>query len=349
MDPRLSALMAEFADIERRLASNPPLEELKTISRRHRELAALAARASEVSRLEHEIAELDELLRSPDKELADLARAERPRIEEKIGGIESAILRDLEQGSGDSRNAFLEVRAGAGGEEAALFAADLLRLYRRFAETRGWKAEIVDVSTTGLKGIKQATLYIQGPDVFSWLKWEGGVHRVQRVPKTEAAGRIHTSTATVAVLPEVEEEGEVPVRPEDLKIDTYRAGGHGGQNVNKVETAIRITHLPSGIVVQCQDERSQLKNKLKALKILQAKLGRIREETAKAGESEERRKQVGSADRSEKIRTYNFPQNRLTDHRLERSWFNLPAIMEGDIGPSPPARSPSQAPQAPLS
>ncbi len=331
MDPRLSALMAEFADIERRLASNPPLEELKTISRRHRELAALAARASEVSRLEHEIAELDELLRSPDKELADLARAERPRIEEKIGGIESAILRDLDQGSGDSRNAFLEVRAGAGGEEAALFAADLLRLYRRFAETRGWKAEIVDVSTTGLKGIKQATLYIQGPDVFSWLKWEGGVHRVQRVPKTEASGRIHTSTATVAVLPEVEEEGEVPVRPEDLKIDTYRAGGHGGQNVNKVETAIRITHLPSGIVVQCQDERSQLKNKLKALKILQAKLGRIREETAKAGESEERRKQVGSADRSEKIRTYNFPQNRLTDHRLERSWFNLPAIMEGDI------------------
>ncbi len=331
MDPRLSALWAEFSDIERRMALSPPLEELKTISRRHRDLAPIAARASEISRLEREIAELDEFLRSSDKEMAELARTEKPSLVEKLKDIESSTLREMEQGPGENRNAFIEIRAGAGGEEAALFAADLLRLYRRYAEAKGWKAELADISQTGLKGIKQATLYVQGPDAYSWLKWEGGVHRVQRVPRTEASGRIHTSTATVAVLPEVEEEEEVPLRSEDLKIDTYRAGGHGGQNVNKVETAIRITHLPSGIVVQCQDERSQFKNKLKALKILRAKLGRIREETAKAGEVEERRKQVGGAERSEKIRTYNFPQNRMTDHRLERSWYNLPAIMEGEI------------------
>jgi peptide chain release factor 1 len=224
----------------------------------------------------------------------------------------------------------MEIRAGTGGEEAGLFAGDLLRMYTRYAEIKGWKAELIDLSETGVGGVKEAVLNISGNSVFGSLKFESGVHRVQRVPATEASGRVHTSAASVVVLPEVEDV-EIDIDPNEIRVDVYRSGGAGGQNVNKVETAIRLTHIPTGLVVQCQDERSQLKNRQKAMKVLKARLYDLKLNEQSSEIAAQRKSMVKSGDRSDKIRTYNYPQNRITDHRMGLTLYNLSEAMEGEI------------------
>ncbi len=268
-----------------------------------------------------ELAEANELAaQEHDAELRELALEEVRRLEDELLPAEPKFDRD----------AILEVRAGAGGDEAELFAMELFRMYQRFAERQGWHISVADENRTPLGGIRSIVAEVNGSGVFGLLRFESGVHRVQRVPKTEKQGRIHTSTATVAVLP-VAEPVDVTIAPDEIEIQTYRAGGKGGQNVNKVETAVRITHRPTGIVVNCQDERSQHKNKEKAMTILRSRVLEIREAEAAKALGADRKAQVGTGDRSEKIRTYNFPQDRLTDHRIGKNWSNLEQVMEGNL------------------
>ena len=266
-----------------------------------------------------------------DPEMRQLAESEIADLEPRVAALENELrLMLVPKDPRDEKNVFVEIRAGTGGEEAAIFAADLYRMYTRYAERQGWKIEMMDSNAIGVGGFKEVVFQVKGKGAYSKLKYESGVHRVQRVPMTESSGRIHTSTATVAVLAEVEEV-DVEIPNSDLKIDVFRSSGAGGQNVQKNATAIRITHLPTGMVVAVQDERSQLQNKLRALAILRARLFEIADEKRRSTEDADRRSQVGTGERSEKIRTYNYPQNRVTDHRINVSIFNLPAVMQGDI------------------
>ncbi len=267
-----------------------------------------------------------------DASMRDMVQAELAEIEGKLPAAERrAMVALLPPDPNDSRNTIMEIRAGTGGEEAALFAADLFRMYSRYAERCGWSVGVIDASDAAMGGFKEIIFSVEGTDVYRVLRYESGGHRVQRIPETEAQGRVHTSAATVAVMPEADEEDEVIIKPEEIRLDLFRAQGAGGQKVNKTESAVRITHLPTGIVVQCQDERSQHRNKDKAMKVLATRLlDKARSEDA-AKQASERRLQVGSGDRSERIRTYNFPQNRVTDHRINMTIYNLKAFIEGDM------------------
>jgi peptide chain release factor 1 len=331
---KLEEIERNYLELEEKMglpeiAGNPA--ELQKLARRHAELSELVGTFREYRQVLQEIDEAKELLKSEEPDLAGLAREEFHRLQPLVEDLERRVsLLLLPRDQNDEKSVIIEIRGGAGGDEAALFSADLFRMYSRFAERKGWKVEILSSSETGIGGLKEITARLDGRGAYSLLKFESGVHRVQRVPVTESGGRIHTSTATVAVLPEAEEV-DVEVRTEDLRIDTYRASGAGGQYVNMTDSAVRITHVPTGVVVTCQDERSQLKNRVKALHILRTKLYDLELQRQQAAMAAERKGQVGTGDRSERIRTYNFPQNRVTDHRINVTLHKLDAILDGDL------------------
>jgi peptide chain release factor 1 len=329
---KLDALLARHSLIESELATNLSTENYVKLSREFAELGPVIDTIKAYRAVNAELADLDHLIDDPktDAEMRKLAEAEKPGLQERKEHLERQIgLALIPKDAMDERNAILEIRAGTGGDEAALFAGDLFRMYERYAALQGWKVEIISLSEGTKGGFKEIIAEIRGRGVFAKLKFESGVHRVQRVPDTEASGRIHTSAATVAVLPEVEDV-DIEINDADLKIDTMRAQGAGGQHVNKTESAIRITHLPSGIVVLVQQERSQHKNRAQAMTMLRAKLYDQERTKRDAERAAERRGQVGSGDRSERIRTYNFPQGRVTDHRINLTLYKLPQVMEGE-------------------
>ncbi|MDP2951988.1 MAG: peptide chain release factor 1 [Chloroflexota bacterium] len=332
---RLEALEKRYQELTLLMAQpkvSTDFERLQTLAKERAALEGTVAKYRELRKTERELEEARSLLGDgADEDMAALARQEvealKARRDRLLQAIKEAL---LPRDPADEKDVILEIRGGTGGDEAALFAADLFRMYARYAQSRGWGVEVINTSESGVGGFKEITFEIKGKGAYSRLKHESGVHRVQRVPVTEASGRIHTSTATVAVLPQVDEV-EVQVNPDDLRVDIFHSGGAGGQNVNKVATAVRLVHLPTGMIVTCQDERSQLKNRVKAMAVLRARLYDQERRKQQEEISETRRSQVGSAERAEKVRTYNFPQDRLTDHRVGLTVHNLPRILAGNL------------------
>jgi len=332
---KLASLAERYEEINRLMAEPDVTDDLPLLQRygrEHSELEEVVQRYNEIQDADRQLAEAQEMYDSDDLEMRDLAYEEMSRLKAlKEHLLEEVQIALLPKDIMDEKNAIVTIQGGAGGDEAALFAGELFRMYSRYADTRRWKVEIMDINDTGQGGVKDVTFTIKGKGAYSRMKYEGGTHRVQRVPVTEANGRIHTSTVKVIVLPEADDDIAIEIKETDIRVDVYRSTGHGGQSVNTTDSAVRITHLPSGLVVTCQDEKSQLKNKLKALGVLKSRLWDLQEARRQEELSKSRRSQVQTGDRSEKIRTYNFPQDRVTDHRIGYTRHNLPGVLNGEL------------------
>lgn len=334
MFDKLDFILEKYEDLSLKV-SDPDIINNQPVWQKHMkemgEMEPIVNKYKEYKKAKESMAEAKEMLEENDEELREMAKMEISELEDKLETYESELkVLLLPKDPNDEKNVILEIRAGTGGEEAALFGANLLRMYMRYAERRGWKTEIMDINDTGLGGVKEAVMLIKGKGAYSRLKYESGAHRVQRVPETESSGRIHTSAATVAVLPEVDDV-EVEVNPNDVRVDVYRASGNGGQCVNTTDSAVRLTHVPTGLIVTCQDEKSQIKNKEKAFKVLRARLYDLKLQEQNDEISAQRKSQVGSGDRSERIRTYNYPQGRVSDHRINMTLYKLDYFLDGDL------------------